>query len=355
MANRTVGLRYIAKALGVSTSTVSLALRGSKKISERTRDRVIKEAERLGYRPNAKLNELYRQLRLSRKNELEASLAVVVVGKQHFEIERWNPLYESMKDRASRHGYRVEVFCLDEMELKASRLRTILYFRGIQGIVFINHGRETVSLPEELEEFATVCIGPVEGKVGTRVGLDRFGAMCRSLDRIQKMGYMRPAVCFEDARESEDAIYKSAYFGWCDREFGTPGFISFFSCRDWSETRFMDWFCRYRPDSIIGVRAGEPFRLLRDELKRHQISTPEDVLLTTLEGRLDASDFPGMDEDLESTGIASIDLLLDLFEKGSVETLLARKSQMIEGLWVNEERLVERSTYATLAEEWRVG
>ena len=47
-----ITIKDIAKALGLSTSTVSRALRDSYEISAETRKLVLEYAERLNYRPN---------------------------------------------------------------------------------------------------------------------------------------------------------------------------------------------------------------------------------------------------------------------------------------------------------------
>jgi len=52
MAKRTVRLKDIAAATGFSANTVSLALRGSDRIPEPTRERILAAARRLNYLPN---------------------------------------------------------------------------------------------------------------------------------------------------------------------------------------------------------------------------------------------------------------------------------------------------------------
>jgi DNA-binding LacI/PurR family transcriptional regulator len=52
MKYEAITIKDIAKALGLSTSTVSRALRGSYEISAETRKLVLEYAEKLNYRPN---------------------------------------------------------------------------------------------------------------------------------------------------------------------------------------------------------------------------------------------------------------------------------------------------------------
>ncbi|MEI9956517.1 MAG: LacI family DNA-binding transcriptional regulator [Ferruginibacter sp.] len=47
-----VTIKDIGKALGLSTSTVSRALRGSYEISSETKKLVLEYAEKINYRPN---------------------------------------------------------------------------------------------------------------------------------------------------------------------------------------------------------------------------------------------------------------------------------------------------------------
>ncbi|NMA06947.1 MAG: LacI family transcriptional regulator [Ruminococcaceae bacterium] len=51
--NERVKLSDIAKAVGVSCSTVSYALSGKRSISTETKDRILREIDRQGYKPNA--------------------------------------------------------------------------------------------------------------------------------------------------------------------------------------------------------------------------------------------------------------------------------------------------------------
>jgi LacI family transcriptional regulator len=62
-----VGIKDIARALGISTGTVDRALHGKPDVSATTRDRVLSMAEALGYRPNlaARYLQSRKQLRIS--------------------------------------------------------------------------------------------------------------------------------------------------------------------------------------------------------------------------------------------------------------------------------------------------
>lgn len=61
-----ITITELARRLGVSPCTVNKALTGKPKVSEKTRERIVAEAERLGYRPNRSAQVLARKpLRLA--------------------------------------------------------------------------------------------------------------------------------------------------------------------------------------------------------------------------------------------------------------------------------------------------
>ena len=65
-----ITIKDIARALGLSTSTVSRALRGSYEISSETKKLVLEYAEKINYRPNP--------IALSLKERRSSSIGVVV-------------------------------------------------------------------------------------------------------------------------------------------------------------------------------------------------------------------------------------------------------------------------------------
>src|ERR1700759_4490980 len=64
---KAAGIRDIAKALGTSIGTVDRALHGRSGVSARTKTRVLRMAEQLGYKPNiaARSLKLNRSLRIA--------------------------------------------------------------------------------------------------------------------------------------------------------------------------------------------------------------------------------------------------------------------------------------------------
>src|ERR1044072_4969455 len=91
-----VTIKYIARALGLSTSTVSRALRDSYEISPETKKIVLEYAEKINYHPNT--------LALSLKERRSRSIGVIVceIANSFF-----SQVINGIESVAYNHGYNV--------------------------------------------------------------------------------------------------------------------------------------------------------------------------------------------------------------------------------------------------------
>jgi len=87
MKYEAVTIKDIAKALGLSTSTVSRALRGSYEISAETRKLVLEYAEKLNYRPNP--------IALSLKEKRSRSIGIVVCEIANNPLNGRSPIHNT--------------------------------------------------------------------------------------------------------------------------------------------------------------------------------------------------------------------------------------------------------------------
>lgn len=142
----------IARELGCSKNTISLALRGDGQIPERTQERVRAMAEQMGYVPNATVSHLMAQLRSSRSTRFRAKLAMINTNRDEQALRRppTIPTYvHGCKSRAKKTGYSFDEFWLHDPEYNAARLRRIFTTRGIKGIV-LSGLMDSNRLPQEL-------------------------------------------------------------------------------------------------------------------------------------------------------------------------------------------------------------
>lgn len=131
-----VRIKDIAAQLGVSDATVSLALSGSPRISVATRDRVLRTARELGYRPNTAARAL--------RTESTKVLGLIVsdvsnpfFGELAGEIER----------QAGAAGYSVMLCNSDEdVERQDEYLRELLAGRRADGVILVPTSSSTAAL-----------------------------------------------------------------------------------------------------------------------------------------------------------------------------------------------------------------
>ena len=127
--------RDIARAMGVSNATVSLALRGSEEITSKRREEIQAVAKKMGYRLNLAAAELSRH----KHKPVRPNHSVLAW------IHAWRPakklrsskqfdLYWTGADEAARRlGYELEEFRI-EGSVNPERLHQILETKGIRGI-----------------------------------------------------------------------------------------------------------------------------------------------------------------------------------------------------------------------------
>ncbi len=123
-------IKDIAEQSGVSLSTVSLVLNDNPRISQTTRDRVLKTIERLGYQPNRMARAL--AWRHSR------TLAVLVPQLRHaFADVYFGEIVSGICDRASKLDYKV-MLEIARAEFIESKEHLHLYEQKfVDGILFI--------------------------------------------------------------------------------------------------------------------------------------------------------------------------------------------------------------------------
>lgn len=120
-----VTLKQVAEAVGVSLATASYALNHGGSVGRETRDRVIKEAERLGYRPNLSA----KAMRTGRTSAI--GMVLPDLTNPFFPL-----LAQTVIHAAREQGY--SVFLTDTQGSKDAEVQSIdaLIRRGVDGIVW---------------------------------------------------------------------------------------------------------------------------------------------------------------------------------------------------------------------------
>lgn len=148
----------VASLAGVSKSLVSLALSGSQKVSEPSREKILAAAESLGYRRNAAA----RSLAVQRSQ----TMGVLI-------LDLHNPVFAEILDGVQSelrdYGYSTMLVTGgDDPVLEKTEIDTLLQFQ-IEGLILISHRLDAKELAVIAKEVPTVTITREDIKVS---GLD---------------------------------------------------------------------------------------------------------------------------------------------------------------------------------------
>jgi len=130
-------MKDVAELAGVSAMTVSCALRNSPKVLPATRERILEAASSLGYRPDPEISKLMMHLRQPTQHSFSHQLAFINSWPDPREHLKGyvGMLFHGARHRAAQLGFDLEPFWLLEPGMTDSRLSSILYSRGIRGVL----------------------------------------------------------------------------------------------------------------------------------------------------------------------------------------------------------------------------
>ncbi len=130
-----VRLKDIAQKLGLDKSTVSLALRDHPRIPEKTRRRIKKTAEEMGYQPDPALRRLAAmRWKNASGSEKPLSLALLVAARRDYPGQR-QAILPFLTQAARKLGYGFEGdFFLEDYPTPAGAAR-VLEARGVRGLL----------------------------------------------------------------------------------------------------------------------------------------------------------------------------------------------------------------------------
>lgn len=339
MSEKRVTIIDVAAAAGVSKMAVSRALRGERGISTKTRERIQREAERMGYRPDPAVSELMGRLRKSRMAGLEPLAWLTTYD--HIGGWRSNPgtveMYRGAAERARTLGYRLEEFSLKTPGMTPKRMSNILYSQGIRGIVLaplVEHGAiEGFAW----EHFATACCGhSLLGPALHRVSVDQFDVMRLAWSQLTALGYRRIGLCVS-ANDNErigrrwEAVQLVEHARDAAEDLVSPMLTD-----DWNAKVFLEWFREHRPDVVLTLSDAQGW------MKAAGIRAPRDCGLALF--RLDqAKNVAGVDHRFSEIGAATVELVVSELDANRYGIPRIRKSVSIECLWRDGPTIVDHS------------
>jgi len=181
-------LRYLARSLGLSVTTVSRALDGYGDVAAETRKRVRETAEAIGYRPNAAARRL-------RKGMSELVTLVLPTEPGHFNEPLYIELLAPMGQRLAREGYDLTLIAATPGPDELRIYRRLVEGRRADGIIVVRTRRQDARILYLQETgFPFVALGRCESEaVYAYVDADGEASFADAVRRLAAMGHRRIA------------------------------------------------------------------------------------------------------------------------------------------------------------------
>ena len=337
-----VSLRDIARALSLSHSTVSRALRNRPRVAKELREKIQRTAEEMGYRPDPMLAALA-QYRQGKSNpEIGSAIGWINHWPKPRELRKhreFDAYWRGATRAAEKLGYRLEEFVCNE-DITMRRLEKILRTRNVSGILIPPHPLSTDWADFAWENHAVVRMGrTLTDPPLYLVASDQLANAVLAFEQIRARGYRR--IGFLTGRASRrGGLYKAGFLmAQSDAAAEVPALPALVleeTNATEDEKRFRDWMKLCQPEAILTdvAAAGEM-------LAKAGYRVPDDIglaALSILDGNADA----GIDQHPEEIGRVSILLAVSLINDAAHGVPAIFRQTLITGAWVDGRSLPAR-------------
>jgi len=331
----------IALEAGVSKNTVSLALRGSPRVSQSTKEHVLSIARKTGYRLNPTVAHLMAELRKSRTVGYQATLGLINAHRDAdaFSSHPTIPRYiEGCQQRASELGYTLDTFWMHDSSIRVNRFRTILRARNIRGLLVVGL-MEDNRLPKSWDPIWRDLPVVVTGVRTREPALsftcsDQHAVAIEAFEKALALGYRRPALVLDGVIDRLiEGRFTAGFLTSQSRMLDTASHTRPFT--DVADARrdpslFEKWLEAEQPDVIFTL-----YHEVRRWLATLGLSVPEDVGLIQYEWRRDHADWAGMDQRNDLVGQAATEMLVSMIHRNECGIPEHPRATMIGSHWVD--------------------
>lgn len=330
-------LKAVAAIAGVTPATVSMALRGSPKISPVTTKRVRKAAASLGYQPDPTLTKLMTYLRQGESRQV-ATLGMITVREKPAawrESSHLRRYYDAALSRGAELGFRIEELWLGAPNLSPKRMKEILLTRGIEGLFVFSGYAWKYFQDFDFSPFACATYGRWNGsqRLMDRAGANYYLDLLRVIDELGRLGYWRPGLVLDEELNERTGELYSAAFLTAEHSGRLRSHVPILRAAQLDEVTFLRWFKKHRPDAVIAhtPTSAEYLRWLA----KAGANVPGDVGFAALDlGPDDPVKPSGIRQDSERIGSAVVDMIATKLQRN--ERGLPERPQILlfEGQWI---------------------
>ncbi|MES2438016.1 MAG: LacI family DNA-binding transcriptional regulator [Verrucomicrobiota bacterium] len=332
---RRVSLRDLAKLMGVSHVTVSLALRDSPQISVKVKAEVKRLAEEHGYRPDPMLNALSNYRQSKGKRAFQAVIGWINGWQDPDQLrgyEEFDAYWNGASGAAQKLGYRLEEFRMDG-STTPRRLDQILSSRGIRGLLLPPHDGQPDWRGFPWEKYFVVKFGRSLQEPKTHlVTADQVLNTVLAFEKMTDLGYRRIGFVTHEPYMKVHGHLFEAGFLIAQQTIPVKQRVPVLSLvgtkPEEAAALLVEWMKKHRPDAIH-----TDVRRIRQLLDQSGLRVPEDIAVaaTTL---IDTGVDSGIDQHPEEIGRVGMLLLNSIINDGAVGIPSIFRQILVEGSWV---------------------
>jgi LacI family transcriptional regulator len=334
--SRTVTLDDIAKAAGLSRSTVSYALRNNPLASAETRAQVQALAQSMGYKPNPLVSALMTHRRGSRSIESQGVIAYLTsfgAGGRWKSSPSFLGYFRGAQARGAEIGYKVEEFALEPGRMSAARMSDILNARGIRGVLVAPLPSPQGAIELAWGNFCSAAIGYTLGApILHRATFDHYHGMLLMMEKLTALGTRAVGFAFPEANVIRvDQIWRSVFLLYqanLPARQRVPLFMP--GAGGWTREAFLSWVAKHEPDAIV---CGEDSP--REWLLEHDARKAQRIVWAVVNHPGGNPDVCGIDQNHELVGAAAIDLVFSQLLHNEVGIPHNPKLVLVRGRWVD--------------------
>ncbi len=342
MKQKRINLTDIAKKAGISKSAVSLALNGSKTISEKTRKKVEQIAKNLGYERNALVSSMMSSIKREGSSKYSETIALVNGNIDEFALVNHPtlPKYcKGIKDEATRLGYTINEFWLHDANLNGEQFARILHSRGIRGGIILGHSFGTV-FPKSFEgvwqNFYFISAGiKTQQPQLEMVSADHYAITYQAVMKMLELGYKRPALVIEENIDNlVDGRFVAGFLRSQMRlpiKQHIPPFLKSDTFPNY-DSELDKWLYKYKPDVVFCL-----LNTTRETLLSKIQKQETQIKLIQLERRSILPNWTGMEQNNDTVGRIAMRRLADMLSRTS--SIVGENSNLVTLVpptWISE-------------------
>lgn len=302
-------VRSLARALGLSHTTVSDALRGKGRVDPATAERVQKAAQEAGYKRNPLAAAVMSELRRSRGGTFRGVLAALDMyepdREPHGAFHR--ELLQGGRARAVELGFKLEEFIVGRDGMTLPRLDGILRSRGINGVLLLPSWYTPDWTQLDWTRYAGIYTDYViERPALHTVCCNHYRSMLAVLGLLAKRGYQRPGLFIEGGRdERTQHRFSAAFRAFQESHLAKADRIPLLLVESRRKDTFSNWFRKYQPDVVLSH-----FTDALDWMEAEGAKVPETHGFVSLNLLYRNRPCAGLDQQAQELGARGVELLI---------------------------------------------